>query len=147
MPSSPELENLARIGTLRSERPSRRELAGLVNSGALRLADAQRPELSAESRFDLAYNAAHALALAALRHHGYRSDNRYIVFQALPHTLGMSATSVRILAAAHQHRNRSEYEGAIGVADRLLAELIQAASDVLAAVRRLPPLPEPAKPE
>jgi hypothetical protein len=50
---------------------------------------------------------------------------------------------VRILAVAHQHRNRSEYEGAIGVADRLLAELIDAAADVLAAVRRLPPLPEP----
>jgi hypothetical protein len=143
MASSPELENLARIGTLHRERPSRREYEGLVRSGELRLADARRSELSSESRFDLAYNAAHALALAALRHHGYRSDNRYVVFQALPHTLGLPASSVRILAAAHQHRNRSEYEGAIGVADRLLAELIDAAADVLAAVRRLPPLPEP----
>lgn len=47
--------------------------------------------LAIESRFDLAYNAAHALALAALRARGYRSDNRYVVFQALPHTLGLPA--------------------------------------------------------
>lgn len=143
MASSPELENLARIGTLHRERPSRREFEGLVSSGELRLADARRIELSSASRFDLAYNAAHALALAALRHHGFRSDNGYVVFQALPHTLGLASSSVRILAAAHQHRNRSEYEGAIGVSDRLLTELIQAAEEVLAAVRCLPPLPEP----
>jgi len=42
------------------------ELENLVRSG----------HLSLEGRFDLAYNAAHALALAALRHRGYRSDNR-----------------------------------------------------------------------
>ena len=41
-----------------------------------------------ESRFDLAYNAAHARCLAALRWHGYRPADRYIVFHALPHALG-----------------------------------------------------------
>jgi hypothetical protein len=44
---------------------------------------------SLESRFDLAYGAAHALCLAALRHHGYRASKRYIVFQILPDTLGL----------------------------------------------------------
>lgn len=33
--------------------------------------------------FDLAYSAAHALCLAALRHHGFRPSKRYIVFQVL----------------------------------------------------------------
>jgi hypothetical protein len=48
--------------------------------------------LSPEIRFDLAYNAAHALALAALRWNGYRLNNsRYIVFQALPHTLELDS--------------------------------------------------------
>lgn len=41
------------------------------------LHDARQTMLSIESRFDLAYNAAHAGALAALRTHGYRSENRY----------------------------------------------------------------------
>ena len=83
--TSPELENLVRIGKLKREAWSHRDFDGLVKSGSARLTDAARTELSIEGRFDLAYNAAHALALAALRHRGYRSDNRYVVFQALPH--------------------------------------------------------------
>jgi hypothetical protein len=51
-----------------------------VRSGHARLKDTQTPGLSLDSRFDLAYNAAHAFSLAALRWHGYRSENRYIVF-------------------------------------------------------------------
>jgi hypothetical protein len=89
MTTSPELENLVRIGKLKREVGSQRDFDGLVRSGTARLADAARLELSLEGRFDLAYNAAHALALAALRHRGYRSDNRHVMFQALPHTLGV----------------------------------------------------------
>lgn len=63
------------------------ELTGLKRSGLARLQDAGNTTLSLEGRFDLAYNAAHALSLAALRWHGYRAGNRYIVFQVLPHTL------------------------------------------------------------
>jgi hypothetical protein len=42
------------------------EYAGLIQSGQARLADARRTVNSLASRFDLAYNAAHALCLAAL---------------------------------------------------------------------------------
>src|SRR6185295_5651083 len=83
MPSA-ELERLADRGYLKREPPARAELEGLIRSGATRLADAQNEEISTEGRFDLAYNAAHALALAALRTKGYRADKRYFVFQALP---------------------------------------------------------------
>ena len=48
----------------------------LLRSGDARLNDAANPSLSLESRFDLTYNAAHALALAALRRLGYRSWSR-----------------------------------------------------------------------
>jgi hypothetical protein len=65
MPSKP-LDNLVRIGKLKAESPSRLEFAGLVRSGRTRLKDAANTTLHAESRFDLAYNAAHALSLAAL---------------------------------------------------------------------------------
>lgn len=77
------LENLVKIGQLKKEAPADGEVAGLVSSGTVRLADAKRTELNLESRFDLAYNAAHALALAALRLRGLRSENRYLVFQTL----------------------------------------------------------------
>lgn len=83
----PELDNLVRIGKLKPEAPARAEFDGLVDSARKRLKDARNAGLSPESRFDLAYNAAHAFALAALRQNGYRSENRYVVFQALVHTI------------------------------------------------------------
>ena len=65
------LLNLVKTGSLKAEPADRREFAGLLRSGKIRLADAQMTGLSPESRFDLAYNAAHALALAALRSKGF----------------------------------------------------------------------------
>jgi hypothetical protein len=87
------MAHLARIGQLKTEAPDARECAGLLRSAAVRLRDAQQATLSIENRFDLAYNAAHAGALAALRAHGYRSENRYLVFQCLEHTLGWKPAS------------------------------------------------------
>lgn len=76
-----ELDNLVRIGQLAEQPPTREELEGLLRFGGRRLADAERSQLSLESRFDLTYNAAHSIALAALRARGYRSGSRRLVFQ------------------------------------------------------------------
>ena len=101
------LENLSGPGqSLRKEAPDAKEFAGLKQSGLRRLADAENQANSRESRFDLAYNAAHALRLAALRRSGYRATNRYIVFQVLPHTLGVGPEVWRVLARCHDLRNR-----------------------------------------
>ena len=127
-------------GPLKREPPDPHEFAGLVHSGTARLADAERTENSFESRFDLAYNAAHALSLAALRHAGYRPSKRYIVFQALPHTLGLGPDVWRVLDKAHGARNLSEYAGEMPVDARLLDEVILACKKVLKEVRELPPL-------
>ena len=84
------LENLAGTGKPLVEEPmDSAEPEGLLRSGRARLVDARNASLALESRFDLAYNAAHALCLAAVRRHGYRARHRYIVFQILPHTLGL----------------------------------------------------------
>ena len=64
-PRSTALENLARIGKRKIEPPDARKRTGLLRSALVRLEDAWKPELSLESRFDLAYNAAHAAALEA----------------------------------------------------------------------------------
>jgi hypothetical protein len=138
--TSPELDRLVQIGALKTEPPRQAEIEGLIRSGEARLADAKRLDLSPESRFDLAYNAAHALALAALRWHGYRSDRRYLVFQTLPHTLGIAEVTSRLLTKAHERRNLAEYEGLIEVDERLLADLLTATADLLRAVRKLVPL-------
>jgi len=137
--SKPELHNLVRIGQIKAEPASRSEFAGLVESARKRLADARNESLSAESRFDLAYNASHAFALAALRWHGYRPDNRYIVFQALPHTLGLDANTWRVLAKCHGARNLAEYEGRSEIDERLLADLIECAIRLEAAITALEP--------
>jgi hypothetical protein len=137
--TSPELENLVGIGKLKREPPSRSEFDGLVRSGQARLRDAANESLSRDIRFDLAYNAAHALALAALRRMGYRCDNRYLVFQALPHTLGLAPATWRVLAKSHEKRNQSEYGGVLEIDDRLLSDLIEAARAVLAAVNEVEP--------
>ncbi len=86
--SSP-FENLVGTGKpLKAEPPDAKEFTGLRHSGSVRLTDAVNESLSIEGRFDFVYNAANSLRLAGLRWHGYRSANRYIVFQLLPHTLG-----------------------------------------------------------
>ncbi|MCD4688320.1 MAG: hypothetical protein K8R55_03170, partial [Desulfuromonadaceae bacterium] len=106
--TSPNLDALADSGSLKREPGDQREFEGLVHSGRMRLRDARNGTLAIESRFDLAYNAAHALALAALRWHGYRSDSRYLVFQCLPHTLGVGPEVWRVLSHCHNLRNRGE---------------------------------------
>ena len=71
MPSP--LDNLAGPNKpLRVEPPDATEFTNLLRSGRTRLKDAGSKSLATESRFDLGYNAAHALCLAALRWHGYQ---------------------------------------------------------------------------
>ena len=124
---------------LTAEAPDAREFAGLLRSGLARLADAQVTQLSLESRFDLAYNAAHALCLAALRGHGYRSGNRFIVFQVLPHTLALGPEVWRVLAKGHEIRNLGEYEGDMNIDERIVRDLIVACQRVASALSGLPP--------
>lgn len=137
-------ENLTGFGKpLKAEPPDAKEFAGLVRSARARLKDAANEGLSLESRFDLAHNAAHALCLAALRRQGYRSANRYTVFQLLPHTLGLGPEVWRVLAKCHDVRNLGEYEGDLNVDDRLVADLVAACQTVATQLNALPPVDIP----
>ena len=113
------------------------EISGLIRSGTARLADAKKAGLSLESRFDLAYNAAHALSLAALRIAGYRAENRYLVFQCLRHTLDYPNEKWRVLDQAHRKRNIAEYEGAADLDESLVEALIRATEEVATRVLSL----------
>jgi hypothetical protein len=132
------LEALSGPGkSLRQEPSDAQEFSGLKRSGLARLRDAANTGLSPEGRFDLAYNAGHALCLAALRWHGYRAANRYIVFQVLPHTLGLGPAVWRVLAKCHEIRNLGEYEGDLNIDERLLKDLIAACAEVATALESL----------
>lgn len=136
------LDRLAGPGKLLSrEPPDPKEFDGLKRSGLARLKDAGNASNSVESRFDLVYNAAHAMCLAALRYHGFRPSNRYIVFQLLPHTLGLGPEVWRVLAKGHEVRNLGEYEGDLNVDERLVTDLIAACRAVRTKLDALPPLP------
>jgi hypothetical protein len=99
--TSPELERLVTVGLLKREPPSARELDGLIRSGAARLRAA-----------------------------GYRSEHRYVVFQALPHTARAAQKIWRVLAKCHGLRNQAEYEGVLEIDERLVEDLIVAARAV-----------------
>jgi hypothetical protein len=132
-----QLDNLVRIRHLKLEAPAPSELEGLIRSGNARLKDACFENLSLDSRFDLAYNAAHAFSLAALRWHGYRSEHRYTVFQCLEHTVNLPAEQWRVLDQAHRKRNVAEYEGHLDVDRSLVEALIRVAQEVATRVEGL----------
>ncbi|MEZ5614592.1 MAG: hypothetical protein R3E35_05195 [Rhodocyclaceae bacterium] len=96
--------------------------------------------MSLESRFTLAYDAAHSLALAALRWHGYRSESRYIVFQALAHTLSFPTAKWRFLDDCHQKRNVALYDGDFSGDEQLIGELIAVTKELRSAVEALEPV-------
>ncbi|MDI1264078.1 MAG: hypothetical protein PS018_12560 [bacterium] len=132
-----ELDNLVKIGTLKAEAASRKEFDSMIASARRGLTDAQNESIETDSQFTLAYGAAHSFALAALRHRGYRSENRITVFQTLVHTLGTDKADVQVFLKAHNERNLAEYEGRIDIDGKLLADLIRCTKKLEAAVGTL----------
>ena len=138
-----ELDNLVKIRKLKVEASSRKEFDGMLAAARRSLADAQNETIETDSQFDLAYGAAHRLALAALRQQGYRSENRITVFQTLVHTLGTDSADVQIFLKAHNERNLAEYEGRVDIDEKLLADLIRCTKKLETAVGKLvPPVAE-----
>jgi hypothetical protein len=135
--SVPALDNLTRIGQLKAEPRNETECRRMLVMAQTRLADAQLHNVSLEGRFTSAYNAAHAAALAALRWHGYRSENRYTVFQCLSHTVQWSPAQWRVLDTAHQKRNLAEYEGYLEIEETTVTELCATVTELIADVQRL----------
>lgn len=131
------MANLVKIRKLKAEPSSLREFDGLVRSAVERATDARNASLALSSRFTLAYDTSHSLALAALRAHGYRSEDRYLVFQCLSHTLGWSPDQWRLLDYCHKKRNLAEYEGHLDVDDVLVSELMALVDSLLGQVPAL----------
>ena len=138
--TSEKLDNLVKINQLKNEPPDQNEFDGMVNSAKRRLDDSMVEGLSEDGQFSLAYGAAHALALAALRWHGYRSDKRYLVFQCLEQTIGLENAKWRVLDKCHKQRNLAEYEGHLEITPQLLHELIEVAKELLTRVEALGPV-------
>lgn len=118
MPSPQEkLANLEKAGLLKSEATSKKEIEGFLAAAKSRLADSKNAQISFAGRFSLAYDAAYALALLALRANGFRpaegKGHRFIVFQCLAHTVGVPSAIWASLSKAHEKRNASVYSGLV----------------------------------
>ena len=77
-----------------------------------------------------------------MRWHAYRpAQKRFVVFQALSHTLGLKPEIWRVLDKCHNTRNLAEYEGYFEMDRQLLADLLSTTTLVLAGVQKLGPIP------
>jgi hypothetical protein len=136
--AKPELENLVeRTKQLKREPPLRKEYDGMLKSAQRALTDAQNESIETDSQFDLAVEAAHKFALAALRREGYRSENRITVFQTLVHTAGLNNADLQIFLKAHNERNLAAYQGRVDIDEKLLTDLIAATKRLSGAVAKL----------
>lgn len=108
------------------------EIQGLLTSAHAFLADARRIENSQATRFNVAYEAAHALALAALRACNLRPaqgpGHRAIVFNILDSTTTAATATYVPLIKAHDKRNKLTYDGLSTFSGAELDELIASAT-------------------
>ncbi len=108
----------------------------MIAAAKRNMQDASIPGLSEEGRFTLLYGVAYAISLAAMRWHGYRSNNRYLVFQCLQHTVGLDSVKWRILDQCYNARNLAEYEGHLEISPQLMIELEEITNEIILTVER-----------
>jgi hypothetical protein len=113
---------------------SKDEIRNLLALADRDLADAGIAELSTDRRFNISYNAAHQLAIAALAAAGYRvargGSHHHYAIQSLEYTVGISGGKVRILDRFRKKRNLSEYDAAGVVSELEAGELEELATDL-----------------
>ncbi|WP_088287328.1 DNA-binding protein [Ideonella sp. A 288] len=110
------LQNLLRIGKLRSHAPTAAEVQRLLAAIDRNLADAGVTSISDETRFDAAYKAVMQCALVAMMAAGFRPatsepGHHLTVIQSLPLTLGVGNDVWVVLDALRKQRNANDYTG------------------------------------
>ena len=132
------LENLLKIGQLKSHDPDATELQRLLAAARRNLTDATVEAISPETRFDAAYKAIMQASLAALMAHGYRPDthrpgHHLTVLQSLPKTIELPGERLVVLDTLRRKRNLSDYTGEdiddVSV-EQCIAEATQLLNDV-----------------
>jgi len=91
--------------------------------------------VSPEGRFQFGYNAALAMASAALHASGYRTNSNVAghhanTVQSLQHTLGADVALVRKLDAFRRKRNLISYDAPLPVSDREAADMLALAEQL-----------------
>lgn len=110
------LQNLLKIGRLKAHEPNAAEVQRLLAAIRRNLADAEVPNISDETRFDVAYKAVMQCALVAMMSAGYRPvtnapGHHQTMIQSLPLTLGVDNDAWVVLDALRRQRNANDYTG------------------------------------
>ena len=107
------LQGWLRDGRLTNYTTSPQEIRDLRNAAARDLRDCRIPELSADWRFNIAYNAALRMATAALAACGYRAsrDQHHLrIVHSLEFTVGADAGLIGVFDRFRKKRNIGTYE-------------------------------------
>ena len=134
------LDNLARIGQLKSHEPKALETQRLLASAERNLKDAQVAGISDETRFDAGYKAIMQCALVALMASGYRPatnvpGHHQTMIQSLALTLQVSSDVWLVLDALRKKRNVNDYSGDL-IDPASVRECIARAKTLLATTRK-----------
>ena len=110
------LKNLERIGKLQPHKATVEEISRLSIAARRNLNDAHHENISAESRFDMAYKAIMQYAIIALMGNGYRHStnepgHHATLIQSLPTTVGLSNERMMVLDKLRKKRNLNDYFG------------------------------------
>ena len=122
-----------------AHKSSAHEIKGLLALVERDLHDCRTSELSADWRFNIAYNAALQAATAALAAAGYRAArdaHHYRVIQSLSLTIGAASGTVRQLDAFRKKRNLTSYEVGGRISDQEAKEMAAMAEKLREEVQR-----------
>ncbi len=120
-------------GWLTEHKPSRQEIQHLLRLADRDLADCRNRTLSADWRFNIAYNAALQCANAALAAAGYRAAkdaHHFRVIQSLKFAIGADDRKIQKFDAFRKKRNISEYDHAGAISKTELSEMIELAVEL-----------------
>jgi hypothetical protein len=129
------LENLVKTHQLKPHQTNPDEVGRLLTAARRNLRDARIAELSATTRFDVAYKAVMQCSLLAAMVAGFRPStsmpgHHATVIQTLSVTLGLPGEHVIVLDALRRKRNLSDYSGD-GVSEEEAAACLRAAETLL----------------
>lgn len=122
------LADWAKNGWLRAHKPTKEEIANLLEIVARDMKDASSKTLSDDWKFGIAYYAALKLCTILLHSSGYRPEKNlahYRTLQALPLILGKQhSANADYLDACRKKRNETEYDIAGTVSADEVKELL-----------------------
>ena len=122
------LKRLQAEGHIRPHKTSAAEVGDLLQVVDRDLADAGIPQLSADRRFAIAYNAALQLATIALHVAGYRAvggGHHWATFSALPEVMGpQTQARADYLDSCRSKRNVTDYDRIGLISDTEVEEII-----------------------